>query len=150
MKTLATLFLAASASSAMAGVANMYNCGSRGVSVQIATTSYTGKPQMVVGTPNDTNPPTAPHAINLNNVAIVRSAMGFEVSGIVPGLADATRTYTLIVPTVIVKDEEINDVKGMLVESFEATFFGPSGPGPGPRIGNKFTPVVCTATQAAS
>ena len=149
MKVLAALVLAASASSAMAGVANMYSCGSRAVSVQVATTSFTG-PLMVVGSPNDTNPPATKYSINLNNVTVAHSAMGFQVSGIVPGLADATRTYTLIVPTVIIKDEEINDVKGMLVESFEGTFFGPSGPGPGPRIGNTFTPVVCTASQAAS
>ena len=144
MKKLAALFLAVSASSALAGEANIFNCKGQDIELSMTTSSFSGSPTLILG-----NPIADGHTTHLTDVKVTRNEMGNQVSGSYPFIADAIMTYTLIVPSVNIGDHPFGEISGMVVRTIEGTFFGPNAPIPGPRQNNTFTPVVCAAHQAA-
>ena len=86
-------------------------------------------------------------SFNLDQVSSMKSPMGHVTTGYYAAIADAKLSFTLIVPTVVVQDQPIANVSGMLVRSFQGTMPPPSNVTIlGPREQNTFKPVVCTAS----
>ena len=128
-----------------ASVANHYEC----VGDATAATVYFGPggaaPSFRAVNLGLGGPDTA--EVTLDRVTSESSPMGRLVTGVYTLIADADLTFTLIIPTVGIKDEDVSGVKGMLVRTLEGTMPPPSGVTiPGPRQYNDFRPVTCVAS----
>ena len=87
------------------------------------------------------------HEEALDRVEVEKSPMGLLVTGRFAAIADAKLTFTLIVPVVVIKDQDINGVEGMLVRSFEGTMPPPAHTSIlGPLQHNEFRRVTCVAS----
>lgn len=128
-----------------ASVANHYDC----VGNDTAATVYFGPGgaapafkvvNLGLGGPDTTE-------VTLDRVTATDSPMGRLVTGAYGLIADADLTFTLIIPVVGIKDDDVSGVKGMLVRTLEGTMPPPSGGmGPGPRQSNDFRSVTCVAS----
>ncbi len=87
------------------------------------------------------------HEESLDHVVADHGAMGLLIEGRFAAIADAKLTFTLIVPAVVVKDQDVTGVEGMLVRSFAGTMPPPEHMViPGPVQDNEFRPVTCVAS----
>jgi hypothetical protein len=128
-----------------AGFANHYEC----IGDDTAATVYFGPGgaapafkvvNLGLGGPDTTE-------VKLDRVTSEFSPMGRLVTGVFTNIADARLTFTMIIPTVGIEDEDVRDVKAMLVRTLEGTMPPPSGGmGSGPRQSNEFRPVTCVAS----
>ena len=133
-------------SAAFASEANIYKCKGQGVGVRMTLSSFTGEPTLKVDalTAESENSPGG----RLEKVKVSETAMGLEVTGDFIEIADATLSYTLIVPHIIVN--EANPVmtgNAMLVRSMTGGFIPPSAELARVVESNKFTPLVCEASK---
>lgn len=140
---LASLFIAPTA---MAIEANFYKCKGDGVEVTMTLSSVSGEPTLKVDATNEESA-NAPGG-RLEKVTATETAMGLQVTGEFIEIADATLTYTLIAPRVVVNDAKpMFTASGLLVRTMVAGFIPPNAEMPRVVEGNKFTPVVCEVTK---
>lgn len=85
---------------------------------------------------------------DLDRVTLRQDMMGLMACGYYRGIADATLSFTLIVPTVVIADDEpVPGVEGMLIRSFAGLMPPPTNtPVSGPRQKLQFSPVTCIAS----
>jgi hypothetical protein len=140
MKKLAALLLTLVSGTAFAVEANVLKCQGQDIVIGMTTSSWTGRPTLSLGRAE------VDSSVALTQVELTNTQMGNVVTGFFPHIADASLTYTLIVPDVKITDKDISGIQGMVVKSFVPTFFGSDSPKPGPRQTNDFIPVVCEAT----
>lgn len=84
---------------------------------------------------------------DLDRVTIRQDIMGIMACGYYRGIADASLSFTLIVPTVLIADDQpVVGFSGLLIRSFAALMPPPSNaPISGPRQSLQFIPLTCTA-----
>ena len=140
MKKLAALLFTLVSGTAFAVEANVLRCQGQDIVINMTTSSWTGRPTLSLGRAE------VDSSVALTQVELTNTSMGNVVTGFFPHIADASLTYTLIVPDVKITDKDISGIQGMVVKSFVPTFFGSDSPIPGPRQANDFIPVVCEAT----
>jgi hypothetical protein len=89
---------------------------------------------------------------DLDRVTLRQDMMGLMACGYYRGIADASLSFTLIVPTVIIADDEpVAGVEGMLIRSFAGLMPPPANtPVSGPRQKLQFSPVTCIASLRRS
>ena len=85
---------------------------------------------------------------DLDRVTIRQDMMGIMACGYYRGIADASLSFTLIVPSVIIADDQpAPGVEGMLIRSFAGLMPPPNNtPISGPRQTLQFFPVTCIAS----
>jgi len=83
----------------------------------------------------------------LDRVSVRQDIMGIMACGYYRGIADASLSFTIIVPSVVIADDQpVTGVSGMLIRSFAGLMPPPDGvTASGPRQTLQFTPLTCTA-----
>ena len=123
---------------------SMYTCRGNGMSVSYTTSSLIGRPTMNVakGTQSLLISDSSGSRVYAEN-----TVMGQLVSMFDTRIADANRSYALVIPGIIL-GENIMEAKfdTMLIETFSGGLFAPNFAGI--RQSNKFYRVRCTAAYA--
>ena len=89
---------------------------------------------------------------DLDRVTIRQDIMGIMACGYYRGIADASLSFTLVVPTVVIADDApVVGISGLLIRSFAALMPPPNNaPISGPRQQLQFVPLTCTASLRRS
>ena len=135
--------------SATAAEANRFECSGDGQVVTLHRSVDTGAASLQVtnlGLGGDSA------EFNLDRVTLRQDIMGIMACGYYRGITDASLSFTLIVPTVIIADDlPISGVEGMLVRSFAGLMPPPNNSVVGGlRQKLDFIPVTCIASLRRS
>lgn len=130
--------------SATAAEANRFECKGDSQSAVLHRSLDTGTAQLRVtnlGLGGDSA------EFDLDRVIVRQDMMGIMACGYYRGIADASLSFTIIVPSVVIADDEpVTSVSGMLIRSFTGLMPPPDGVTvSGPRQILQFTPLTCTA-----
>jgi hypothetical protein len=107
MKKLAALLFTLVSGTAFAVEANVLRCQGQDIVINMTTSSWTGRPTLSLGRTE------VDSSVALTQVELTNTSMGNVVTGFFPHIADASLTYTLIVPDVKITDKDVSGIQGM-------------------------------------